>query len=198
MASYDAQNDEVAAAAPSSPPPSSRPAVQGGSPPAVQAAMRLKNREGAVRVAQWFCSLVAFAALADSDCGDGCTIKWDDEKEWQFSVAIHVMVWLYASAVIGVTAAGMLARVPAVALLVADALLGFFSFNAAIVTAARCDAKISGVEYCSSQGFGDKPKASAAFAFFTSFLLAASAVLGVLQARKEAAGAAPGAGVASH
>lgn len=136
---------------------------------------------GILRAVEWFLALILFATIVDSSTKG---ISYSEQSEFEYGVAIGILVWLYTMAMMVVMLLDLYASISILPLaeLGADAIFCFLSFVAGIAVAARCNTEIGnsgGIKYCDGVAYGDKPRAGAAFGFLLSFALAGSAFFSV-------------------
>lgn len=134
---------------------------------------------GILRVVEWFCALITFATIVDASPKVG-SASYSDYSEWEYAVAIGILVWLYSMVMMVAMLFDLYAMVAPLGLieLACDAVFAFLMFVAGIAAAARCNTDVGGagvLKYCDDDAFGSKPRAGAAFAFLTSFALMGSA-----------------------
>lgn len=136
---------------------------------------------GILRAVEFFCAMITFSAIVDASVDGNSDASYSDYSEWEYAVAIGILVWLYSMFMMVAMLFDLYAMIAPLGLieLGADALFAFLMFVAGIAAAARCDTKIGaaggGLKYCDSDAFGSGPRAGAAFAFLTSFALMGSA-----------------------
>lgn len=132
---------------------------------------------GILRVVTFFCAMISFSAMADASCGKGCK-KWSSFSEWEYLVGIGVLVWLYTAFMLVASIVDLHTKFSALSDLELglDGLFSFLYFVAGIAAASRCSTGVNGssTTYCSSDVYGSKPRAAAAFAFLATFALMGS------------------------
>jgi hypothetical protein len=140
----------------------------------------LTSPPGLLRLVEWFCAVIAFSATADASCDDcfGSITKVSDVPDFQYVIAIGVLVWLYATAALVAAILDTHSRVAwlARAELGVDAVFSFLFFVAGLAGAARCSTDYRGndITYCDKALFGSKPRVGSAFAFLGALALMGS------------------------